>query len=533
MGRRPEEIPAHPGYLRERLKTFTPAMAGLTQPRWRNVLSLSRSALKRAGLALMPGRDCRPYAPVWQKLLGHLADRRSRIGLSRLASYASERGLDPHAIDDAVMDTFRDSLLNDSLVIKPLEVYRRACQLWNQAAATILAWPKTTLAVPVHRDTYTLPWCTFPASLQAEVRAYLDHLAGKDLFALRDFRPLRPTSVKNREFALLQFVSALVQRGHDPRCLESLADLVAISTVKEGLRFFLERAGGQRRQQTHSIACMLKAIARHWVKVDSTHLDELRSICRSLDPGQAGLTDRNRARLRQFDHPGNVHALVTLPQRLADAAGRGRHPTRSNALTIQTALAIELLLMVPIRITNLASLELERHVMRGRGRGGKSVHLAIPGVEIKNGVDVEAELPPSTITLLELYLERYRPLLLDGQSAWLFPGRQGRAKSQQSLRGQINKTVAAKCGLRVNPHLFRHIAAKLYLDQNPGAYGVIRLIEGHKSVETTTRFYCGMESTAALRHFDEHIVKLRNRPTPPHGRNIRRSGGHQSKDPQK
>ena len=86
-------------------------------------------------------------------------------------------------------------------------------------------------------------------------------------------------------------------------------------------------------------------------------------------------------------------------------------------------------------------------------------------------MDFEAELPSSTVALLDLYLERYRPLLLDGPSSWLFPGRQNGPKSEQAIRSQIQTCVATKCGVKVNPHLFRHIAAKIHLDSNPGAYG--------------------------------------------------------------
>jgi hypothetical protein len=514
LDRRPEEIPAHPGHLRDRLRTLIPAMVGLSQSRWRNVLSLTRFALKRAGLTLMPGRHCQALAPAWEDIFRQLNDRRSRIGLSRLAHYATQRGVDPKDVDDDFMASFRDSLLHDCLVNNPLEIYRRACVLWNRAAASNPSWPNITLFVPQHRITYTKSWSIFPPSLQAERQNYLDHLAGKDILAERDFKPLRPTSVKSREFQLRQFVSALVHRGYRPEDLQSFADLVASQTVKNGLRFFLDRANGKPTQQTHQIACTLKAIARHWVKVDEARLNELRTLCRRLDPGKAGLTERNRARLRQFDSPGNVRALMMLPQRLADTASRGS-PTRACALAIQTALAIELLLMVPMRISNLAGLNLDRHIVRGHGRGRGHVHLVIEGTEVKNGVDIEAELPPSTVALLDLYITRYRPLLLDGQSASLFPGRAGQPKSIQALRGQIAKCIAEKCGLRVNPHLFRHIAAKIYLDQNPGAYGLIRLVEGHKSVETTTRFYSGMEGPAAMRRFDEQILKLRHGPVPP------------------
>jgi integrase len=514
LQRRPEEIPAHPGHLRDRLRTLTPAMVGLSSSRWRNVLSLTRFALKRAGLTRMPARHCQSIAPAWDDILRPLNDRRPRIGLSRLAHYASQRGVDPKDVDDAFMGSFRDSLLHDCLVNDPLGIYRRTCVLWNHAAATNPAWPNVTLSVPQHRVAYTKPWSIFPASLQTELRNYLDHLVGRDILAERDFKPLRPTSVKSREFQLRQFVSAVVHRGHRPKDLRSFADLVAIQTVKDGLRFFLDRAQGNSTRQTHQIACTLKAIARHWVKVDAAHLNELRGLCRRLDPGQIGLTERNRARLRQFDSPANVRALVMLPQHLADAASRGS-PTRARALAVQTALAIELLLMVPMRIGNLAGLDLDRHIVRGQGRGRGHVHLVIEGAEVKNGVDIEAELPPPTVALLDLYIARFRPLLLDRQSTSLFPGRAGRPKSIQSLRGQIVKCIAEKCGLRVNPHLFRHIAAKIYLDQNPGAYGLMRLVEGHKSVETTTKFYSGMEAPAAMRRFDEQILKLRHAPVPP------------------
>ena len=95
LGRRPEEVPANPDHLRERLKSFTPAMAGLAAPRWRNVLSLTRSALKRTGVAQMPARNCRQLSPPWADLIRSLKDRRLRIGLSRLASYASMQGVEP------------------------------------------------------------------------------------------------------------------------------------------------------------------------------------------------------------------------------------------------------------------------------------------------------------------------------------------------------------------------------------------------------------------------------------------------------
>jgi integrase len=75
---------------------------------------------------------------------------------------------------------------------------------------------------------------------------------------------------------------------------------------------------------------------------------------------------------------------------------------------------------------------------------------------------------------------------------------------------QITQTVRRYTGLSVNPHLFRHVGAKLYLDHNPGGYEVMRRVLGHTDMGTTTNFYAGLETRNAARHFDEQILKLRN-----------------------
>lgn len=56
----------------------------------------------------------------------------------------------------------------------------------------------------------------------------------------------------------------------------------------------------------------------------------------------------------------------------------------------------------------------------------------------------------------------------------------------------------------------RHIGAKLYLDENPGAYEVVRRILGHKSLSTTVNNYTGLEIEAAVKHFDAVILGIRD-----------------------
>jgi len=370
------------------------------------------------------------------------------------------------------------------------------------------------LSVPDYLKAYVVPWSTFPASLKAELDGYLDRMAGKDILADVDFRPLRPRSIETRTMQLRMYISALVHRGHDPQTLRSLADLVQVATVREGLRFFLDRTAGKPTKQIHDIASVIKTLARRGVHVDEQHLAELKTICRSIKLKLnelaigMGPSPKNRDRLRQFNDPANVTALVTLPQRIMAEMRGVKMPTHAQALDVQTAVAIEFLLMTALRITNLAEIDLDRHLIRSRPGG--VVSLAIPRSQVKNRVDIEAELPAESVRLLDEYLALYRPVLLKEPSQWLFPGRDNKKpKSTQALSMRIINCVAMRCGLKVHVHLFRHIGAKTYLDANPGAYGLMRLVLGHRSVDTTTKFYCGFEGPAAMLHFDKHVLMLR------------------------
>ena len=85
----------------------------------------------------------------------------------------------------------------------------------------------------------------------------------------------------------------------------------------------------------------------------------------------------------------------------------------------------------------------------------------------------------------------------------------GGAKKRVTLGLQISQTIRAHTGLVMNPHLFRHAMAKIYLDAHPGGYEVVRRVLAHRSIDTTTAFYTGVETAAAVRHFDDTVLRVR------------------------
>jgi hypothetical protein len=204
------------------------------------------------------------------------------------------------------------------------------------------------MIVPARRTAWTLPWAAFPGSLYADAMRYLDRLGGSDPLEELPFRPVRPLTLQHREYQIRQFASALVMRGRDASTLTSLADLVAVDTFKDGLRYLLERRGGKSTATTVHLATSLKAIARHHVRADAHHLERMAAVISRLDAPKRGLNAKNRSRLRALDDPKTASALVQLPAKLMTLADRERHALRAARLA-QTAVALEVLLMAPIR----------------------------------------------------------------------------------------------------------------------------------------------------------------------------------------
>ena len=48
---------------------------------------------------------------------------------------------------------------------------------------------------------------------------------------------------------------------------------------------------------------------------------------------------------------------------------------------------------------------------------------------------------------------------------------------------------------------FGHAAAAIYLKHHPGDYETVRRLLGHKNIQPTIQFYCGLETIAATGQF--------------------------------
>jgi integrase len=499
----PEDIEVDPAKLRRRLETIAPAAAGLSRGRWNNIRSLFGKALTLAR-PMLPGRTIAPLLPEWEQLLARLSRNRATSMLA-LARHLSMRGVPPNQVTLANLEAYRDAIHNDRLRAMPEQTWDTIVWTWNASRREMPGWPDIEIPRVIRREVYVLPWSNFPASLKADVDAFLLRLSGEDLSEHGPARPARPATLKTREKQLRVAASALVHKCVDPESIPSLTEIVTLEHFKLVLRFLLDRHNGQTSPQVAQIAAFLKGVARHWVNVDDLTLLQMQKVASRLSTGRKGLTAKNRERLRPFDDPGTVAQFLGLPMRIRREVEKDPRGPRRKAVEAQMAAAIAILLVVPLRIGNLAMLDLRKNLIAR----GKRVYLVVPENATKNKEPVDFELPPETVEVVAWYVRDYRPHLVRAPTDALFPGEGSGPKSAEGLGAQIKAAVFQFTGLEFNPHLFRHAGAKIFLDQRPGQYEIVRQVLRHRSIETTTSFYAGAETRKAGQHYASVINKLR------------------------
>ena len=162
-----------------------------------------------------------------------------------------------------------------------------------------------------------------------------------------------------------------------------------------------------------------------------------------------------------------------------------------------------------MRIHNLASLEVNRHLVRPEGPRGPII-LCLNENETKTRAPHEYPLPVATCRKLDHYLKHHRLHLLNGSdNPWLWPNSKGSHKSTITMSERIRKLIYRETGLNITPHQFRHLAAKLILQARPGEFELARQVLGHRHVSTTINFYAGMQSREAVAIYDDIVTQRR------------------------
>jgi integrase len=158
-----------------------------------------------------------------------------------------------------------------------------------------------------------------------------------------------------------------------------------------------------------------------------------------------------------------------------------------------------------IRLGNLVSIKLGENLIKPGGPN-TPYWLVFPDYDVKNRIDLNFKFDEPLTDLIDEYIHEFRPSLLRGSNAsWLFPGEGHKPKTTLMFGKQITVRIQKAIGLRITPHQFRHAAAAIYLKHRPGDYETVRRLLGHRDIQTTVRFYCGLQTMEATQQFGRLI----------------------------
>ena len=498
-----DNIAATHGQVRALFEGLSPGGVGVSKRRFENVRSAINRILQLIGAPQV--RHIAPISPIWIKFISRAKLAGDRGCLSKFARFCSARNVLPEQVTDDVSSAFLDHLQNGSLVAKPREKHQTLCRAWNRLVEQTGSNIISRLTVPKYGDRYWISREQFPISLQKQMADYHAYLCCSNPLADRaPHKPLRKVSADYRIKQLYSAAAALVQSGMEIDQITDLSILVEIDNAKKILKFYLNRKNGEKSKMLSDIAQGLAKVALRYLEVPEDQMNQLRELKKRVKVEMNSMTDKNREVLQVFNRPEMVSRFKLLPHKIFETAQLG-DPTNKKAILAQKAVAIAILMYAPMRLKNLGNLNLTLH-LNGKIHPGK-ITITIPADEVKNEEHLVFELPEPVTGLVDEYVKTFRPLLLKLSNDFLFPGQGGRPKSFNNLSQQIAKLVHDELGVRLTAHQFRHLMGKIFLDNNPGQYEVLRRVLGHRSIDTTIAYYAGEETRSAVQHFQGQVFK--------------------------
>lgn len=391
-----DQISAEPERLRAQLARGSAAFAKVKPRTWVVAKSCTLGALRALGAEILPGRDLTPLSHPWQELLDQIPNRGIQIGISRFLRHLSRLEIEPSEVAAEHFAGYRHELLTKSARQGGERSYRQTVRHWKSCAATVPAWPQTSIAVPEDPRRFSLEWSDFAGSFKDDVDAFLESRRNPDPLKENYTPRVRPDTDTGRRNSLRAIASALALSGHASTSeIVSLSVLTDLENVRSALRWMRDaRFGGKYVPNHVNHAELLRTIAKHWEN-NTTKADAIRALITSLNRelgDQSGITAKNRERLSQFDDPKNVGLLATLASKTLKSA-RAQVPSHLQAVRVMYALQVAILLSAPIRLKNLVGLRLGESLLDTGAGKSRQLRISLPKAETKTYQDYVAPLP--------------------------------------------------------------------------------------------------------------------------------------------
>lgn len=503
-------VPARFGAVRNKMLALKYPPFGWTAKTLANIKSNAKAALLWFGHEEGLGSDGVPMTPAWARLHRLLADRSTRYRLAPLMRFCSAIGIEPGAVDDDVLGRFLRHREATSTRVGDGAARRIIAKLWNGCVGTVEGWPRQTLAVPPLKRRGGLAWQDLPQGWRSDADAYLKFLTA--IHPDKNGRRLAPcadATLTTRKRELVAAANMAVQAGVPPEALTSLAAMLRPAVANVIIDTYWQKDGDVPAGYTINLAVRFEAIARQMGWLSADELKDLADLRYAMEQHREdGMTEKNLAVVRAVLTPGVWARVVKLPEQLMERARMMQKaaPARA-ALLAQIAVAVAILLVAPVRLGNLAAIRLDVNLIKPGGPDS-NYWLCFSKFDVKNKQALQFVFNGRLTQLIDEYVSDFRPALMKGKNHdWLFPGRSTDHKEKIGFSTQIVDKVEKATGIRITVHQYRHAAAAMFLKHRPGEYELVRQLLGHKSVETTKRFYLDLETTMASEMYTQIVYR--------------------------
>lgn len=506
-------IPARMTSLRHPVGRLNAARLGVTQKTLANHKSNVKAALNHlSGQGLLLSRGT-PLKYPWDGLLANVTDQWAHKRLYSLFRYLSARGLQLDQVNDDVFNDFFEHRIQTTFLNVNPGHRRELARVWNACIKNVSGFPRKPLTMePLKVRDNGPEWNDFPQTFRDEIETYLEGLKHPHCSASGRRRAgCKPSTLRTRRRELMAAARMAVSCGVPIRKFVGLGDLLNPETAGKVLDAYWARDGERPKAYVIDLAWKFLSVARDTSCLNDDELEQLDDMRYALEQHRRnGLTEKNLNVVRAVLSSDIWTKVIRLPDQLMADANRYRlrSPIKA-AVLAELGVAIRILTYAPVRVGNLASISLDTNLIRPGGIDSP-YWLVFPGYDVKNNADLDFPFDKNVSGFIEQYVKDYRPTLLRGSNQpWLFPGGRGNRQSKRAstLSDQITKRILKETGFRVTAHQFRHAAAALILERDPGNYELARRILGHRNIQTTIGFYVGLETMGASKQFGQMILQ--------------------------
>jgi integrase len=474
-----------------------------------NIRSNFLAAVKASNL-LSQTRVSKALLPAWEALLSKLASKRQRLGISRLARYASEHLMAPTDVSTDTVLALMHAVRICSLHRKPNELHRSTAVIWNEIARQFPELALRLVGVPSFRKAPSrLDWSSLPVTFRNDVEGHLTWCSDNLSFDenARN-RPLASSTIRLRRNFVHAAVTALAASGVEPTRITTLAYLISPDQFRAVARQRAAANGGKLSQFDLDLLRTLVQIGREYLNLSEDALATLKKVLRSQRPQRPGLTTKNRTLLRHFDDPKTLGRLVALPETLWRTATRTKLVNSRTLAAAQAALAIDILIYFGLRIQNVAAVRFNTNILLSDRPSAST--LMFSDLETKNDLPLEFPIPEPLVRKLRTYRDKFLGTLFHATD-FVFVNADASRKLTTVVSDLVSRTVWRHLKIKMTVHQFRHLIAKVQLDAAPGSYETVKQLLGHKNQKTTVNFYAGIDSRRAANHYHNLLeTGLRN-----------------------